>query len=340
MPDVPWRGAATPRDLADADFARAATRIGCDVPAIRAVWEVEAAGQHFLPDGSVIRRFEPHHFPRDLWPRIGFTPRPGEAAWRASVRLSTEAMFLAAYRLDPGSALRASSWGAPQILGSNALAAGHASAEAMVRVMAQGAPQQLDAFVRLITAWGLDAALRGHDWTTFARRYNGSGQVAHYARLMEAAYRRHSGRASPVVLRVGDRGPAVAELQRALGIAADGAFGPETLRAVQRFQERAGLPVDGVVGHRTWSALQALHQAEGAPGIVVQPPAQPTTGEARADLAAEISGGTAIVSAVAVAIGQLRDALPSGTFQVAIWVAGAAALAWLAGRWLRSRRRA
>lgn len=324
MPDfhTPWHGQAHPRALAEGDFERAADRLGCEVAAIKAIWEVEAAGAHFARDGSVIRRFEPHHFPSAHWPAIGFAPRRGEAPWRASLRLSNEAMFQRAAALDPRAALRASSWGAPQIMGFNAQAAGFGNAREMVIHMAASAPNQLGAFVQLIEGWGLAGVLRAHDWQAFAARYNGSGQVADYARRMEAAFRRNSGgQRSPQVLRVGARGAAVIELQRALGVEEDGAFGPATHAAVLRFQADAGLPVDGIVGHVTWAALRTR-----APEIA--PPAQPTTASARVDLAAQLSAGTAAVTGVAGAIGALRESLPPDLYQLLIWGAGTLALVY------------
>jgi peptidoglycan hydrolase-like protein with peptidoglycan-binding domain len=51
------------------------------------------------------------------------------------------------------------------------------------------------------------------------------------------------------------RGPSVRRLQRAIGVPADGVFGPQTARAVKRFQARHGLVRDGVVGPQTWEAI-------------------------------------------------------------------------------------
>lgn len=48
---------------------------------------------------------------------------------------------------------------------------------------------------------------------------------------------------------------AVARLQTALHLSADGNFGPETEAAVKRLQARHGLTVDGVVGPATWSVI-------------------------------------------------------------------------------------
>jgi peptidoglycan hydrolase-like protein with peptidoglycan-binding domain len=55
--------------------------------------------------------------------------------------------------------------------------------------------------------------------------------------------------------RVRSSGSRVALLQRELGLAADGVFGPGTARAVRRLQRRRGMTVDGIVGPATWDAL-------------------------------------------------------------------------------------
>ncbi|HWI73514.1 MAG TPA: peptidoglycan-binding protein [Baekduia sp.] len=55
--------------------------------------------------------------------------------------------------------------------------------------------------------------------------------------------------------RVTSRGSAVRLLQRKLGIAADGVFGPGTAGAVKTFQRAHGLTADGIVGPGTWQAL-------------------------------------------------------------------------------------
>jgi hypothetical protein len=68
-----------------------------------------------------------------------------------------------------------------------------------------------------------------------------------------------AGKGSPapaaVVVKRGDRGPAVRQVQAALSIAVDGVFGAQTEQAVKRFQRRKGLTADGIVGPQTRDAL-------------------------------------------------------------------------------------
>jgi len=57
-------------------------------------------------------------------------------------------------------------------------------------------------------------------------------------------------------LKRGSEGARVVQVQRWLGIDADGIFGSGTRRAVKGFQRRHGLTADGIVGPVTWSALR------------------------------------------------------------------------------------
>jgi len=58
------------------------------------------------------------------------------------------------------------------------------------------------------------------------------------------------------ILRIGDRGSDVAEVQAALGILEpDGVFGSTMLHAVEEFQAAHNLDPDGKVGTNTFHAL-------------------------------------------------------------------------------------
>ncbi|HWY90537.1 MAG TPA: peptidoglycan-binding protein, partial [Solirubrobacteraceae bacterium] len=59
----------------------------------------------------------------------------------------------------------------------------------------------------------------------------------------------------------GSEGGAVARLQSALHLTADGNFGPETEAAIRRLQARHGLAVDGIVGPATWSVIGVSGEA-------------------------------------------------------------------------------
>jgi hypothetical protein len=70
-----------------------------------------------------------------------------------------------------------------------------------------------------------------------------------------------------MLLKYGSKGDDVRQLQKWLGITADGIFGAQTRKAVKAFQAAHGLEVDGIVGDQTWGKLLELHgQEEKPPG--------------------------------------------------------------------------
>ncbi len=63
-----------------------------------------------------------------------------------------------------------------------------------------------------------------------------------------------------ILLRVGSVGTAVKNLQKGLGIAADGIFGGGTEAAVKEFQQANDLSVDGVAGPNTLAKLDTFEE--------------------------------------------------------------------------------
>ena len=57
------------------------------------------------------------------------------------------------------------------------------------------------------------------------------------------------------VYKVGSTGEQVKQIQKALGLKADGIFGRGTESAVKKFQKENGLYVDGKVGEKTLAKL-------------------------------------------------------------------------------------
>lgn len=61
-----------------------------------------------------------------------------------------------------------------------------------------------------------------------------------------------------MLIKKGSKGAAVKELQKALGITADGIFGAHTEEVLKAFQEKEGLAPDGLAGPATFAALGLL----------------------------------------------------------------------------------
>ena len=185
------------RDIAKAN--------GIEYAALRAVIEVEAAGDGFLPDGKPKILFEPHVFYRLLGNKNYFTVRKnamlkdGDICYPkwgtlpyGKVSQQHERLTRAA-KYDRESALMACSWGLFQVMGFNWSSLGYTSLQEFVNDMYRDEASQVDAGVRFIKHNKLDVYLNKLDWASFAKGYNGSGYAKNkYDKKLAAAYRKYA----------------------------------------------------------------------------------------------------------------------------------------------------
>ncbi len=176
----------------DQGLRQAAGVLGCDVAALHADIQVEAGTSGFDSLKRPKMLFEPHLFYRNIrrasrnaavaqglaYLKWGTRPYPKDSYPRLA----------AAMRLDPEAALRSASWGLPQILGSNHLASGYATPGEMVQAfVSKGEDEHLMAMARFIGSNpAMHRALVSHDWSAFARLYNGSASRGYDTKLADA----------------------------------------------------------------------------------------------------------------------------------------------------------
>lgn len=152
--------------LTDADFAKAASDLGVGVNIIRAVRKVEAPRGPFDDDGRPTILYERHVFARNTDPKGEFSrshpsvsgPAYGSGGYGPFSQ--QYARLTLAYKLDPGAAIEACSWGAFQVLGENWQALGYASPLAMAQSFTVSEAAHLDSFVRFVRANNLIDELR------------------------------------------------------------------------------------------------------------------------------------------------------------------------------------
>lgn len=239
-------------------YQTAANRRGVEVAAVKAVADVESSGTTHWSDGRVPILFEALWFHKLTGGQYD-SSHPGISSpfWNQALYIGGPAEYgrlNEARALDRSAALQSASWGAFQIMGFNWHPLGYGSIDEFYDAMQTDAGQ-LDGFERYIKVNNLTWTLAQHNWTAFAQGYNGTGAVAVYAPKIAAAYAHYAAGGGPRALRKGDRGGAVIALQKALGIPADGDFGPMTEAYVRLFQGSHNLQVDGIVGVATKAAL-------------------------------------------------------------------------------------
>jgi hypothetical protein len=241
--------------LSAAGLTATAGRIGVDLPKIWAVLAVETSGCGFLADRRPRILYERHLFHAltngafddgDLSdPEPGGYGAPGPHQYDRLAR---------AMRLDRTAALMSTSWGLGQILGKNCGMAGFADVESLVGKMIDSEDSQADAMAEFVRAARLDTALRGPDWTAFARGYNGPDYAKnHYDVRLNGEYQKALAGALP------DFTVRSAQLYLAfkgfdIG-AVDGVLGPHTRSAIVKFQTDNGFAATGDVDQALVDAL-------------------------------------------------------------------------------------
>jgi hypothetical protein len=229
------------------------------LPELWAVLSVETSGCGYLPDRRPKLLFERHIFSRltghqfDADDPDVSQPTPGGYG---SPGANQYDRLNAAIQLDRTAALKSASWGLGQIMGENFDAAGFAEVDDMVAAMVTSEDGQLRAMIGFITTMNLVDSLQSHDWTGFARRYNGPNYAANnYDGLLEHFYARYAQGPLPDL--------AVRTAQIYLTYqgfpcgAIDGVLGAATQRAIIAFQVSKTLPQTGVIDAALLGVLTA-----------------------------------------------------------------------------------
>jgi hypothetical protein len=235
------------RALSAAGLTAAAGSMGVGLPEIWAVLAVETSGYGFLADRRPRILYERHLFHEltngkfddgDISdPQPGGYGAPGGHQYDRLAR---------AMQLDRTAALKSTSWGLGQILGKNCAMAGVADVESLVHVMCDSEDSQAAAMAAFVRAARLDTALQRHDWTSFARGYNGPDYARNsYDVRLNGEYQKAAVSALPDFA---VRSAQLYLLFRGIDVGAvDGILGPHTRSAIMQFQTDNGLAVTGDV---------------------------------------------------------------------------------------------
>jgi len=199
--------------ITEQQFADAAKIIGCQVSSIKAVYEVEAAGRGYLPDGRVKILFEGHRFWKALvkagadpvkfistnkqysniiyknWDKKQYLG--GAKEWD---RVSQAIEVCKKLNLSTNLAFNSASYGSFQIMGENHDLCGYPDSQAMLAAYNNGGEgEQLNSFCRFVKATRLDDELRDKNWAKFAEGYNGTSYKANkYDTKLAAADKKYS----------------------------------------------------------------------------------------------------------------------------------------------------
>ena len=189
------------KKLSKADIIAVANDLNIEPAALKAVIDVEAAGEGFDKQGRPTILFEPHIFWDELG-KIHYYTKRTELAKKHKGLLSQK-WDKSLYRIGGSShdklkigadlhweaAHKSASWGLGQIMGFNAQKIGYATLKDFIDDMYESEAKQLKAMGMFLKTNGLISKLQRHDWAGFARGYNGSAYAKNqYDTKLAAAY--------------------------------------------------------------------------------------------------------------------------------------------------------
>lgn len=190
--------------LTEKDIEEVAAELGVEIPAIKAVIEIEAGSSHrgFWAEGKPIINFDLAVFRKMAAKnRVNLSrytkshsvvfSRPNIARY-GSQQAAQQARLDRAMDIDTLSAIEGTFWGMFQLGGFNWKLCGLDSPQEFVRLMSRSERDQLELFGEFITRSGLLPALKAKNWSAFARGYNGPGYAARgYHRRLASSYSKH-----------------------------------------------------------------------------------------------------------------------------------------------------
>lgn len=242
--------------LSQSGMDAALETIGVGAPELWAVISVETSGCGFLPDRRPKILFERHTFSRLTGHQYDAddpdVSQPSAGGYGPGGAHQYDRLT-AAIQLDRDVAFKSASWGLGQIMGENFAAAGYPQVKDMVAAMTSE-DKQLGAMASFLMSSGWNQPLQQHDWTRFARLYNGPNYAANnYDNLLDHFYTRYSGgplqdlRVRAVQVYLGYKGFTT--------VAIDGVAGPKTIGAVKEFQASIGAAQTGAFDDALITAL-------------------------------------------------------------------------------------
>lgn len=273
-------------------IATAADAAGIPKAGMLAIVEVETAGSPTEADGRTPTfLFERHIFHRELTARqpakLAQAVKGGLAipTWSKATQYKDERtsqmrldLLARAKAVDEDCALRACSWGLPQIMGNECHEVEFSNSKGLVDFMTtRGVPGHIEVMIRFLKARNLVSAIERKDWAYVALRYNGSGyrQNQYDTRLAAANLKWERKLPTLVSAPMQDypeehlSGDEVEQIQiklRGLGYSEvgkpDRKWGDKTSAGIFSFQKQEGLPP---TGHYDDATRDALDQAQPRP---------------------------------------------------------------------------